>query len=65
MESIKIGRNSKMPKLRDSIYSYTQNWQIQFVDKCSLAVVDFLITNSENTQTIPRHRQGGHNEIHI
>lgn len=59
MESIKIGRNSKMPKLRDSIYSYTQNWQIQFVDKCSLAVVDFLITNSENTQTIPRHRQGG------
>ena len=65
MESLKIGRNRKMPKLRGSIYSSTQNWQIQFVDKCSLAVVDFLITNSENTQTIPHHRQGGYNEIRI
>ena len=53
MESIKIGRNSKMPKLRDSIYSYTQNWQIQFVDKCSLAVGDFLIAEYDNTKTIP------------
>ena len=59
MESIKIGRHSKMPKLRDSIYSYTQNWQIQFVDICSLAVVNFQTTDYENTKIIPRHRQGG------
>ena len=55
MESLKIGRNRKMPKLRGSIYSSTQNWQNSFKEQCGLAVGDFLIAEYDNTKTIPRH----------
>ena len=36
MESLKIGRIRKMPKLRGSIYSFTQIWQNSFGESCGL-----------------------------